>query len=139
ERCPALARPHGTPARVRVHRRRPASFDYGNRRTARRPYPSSCGDTHHNMEEIGMKRLLAGLVLIAPLAAFGADASPDSAFYKHAAEGGIAEVELGSLAQQKSSNQSVKDFGAMMVKDHSAANDKLKAVAASKNISLPTS
>ena len=86
-----------------------------------------------------MKRLLVGMVLIAPLAAFGADSSPDSAFYKHAAEGGLAEVALGSLAQQKSSNQSVKDFGAMMVKDHSAANDKLKAVAASKNISLPTS
>ncbi len=86
-----------------------------------------------------MKRLLVGMVLIAPLAAFGADSSPDSAFYKHAAEGGMAEVELGSLAQQKSSNQSVKDFGAMMVKDHSAANEKLKAVAAAKNISLPTS
>ncbi len=27
----------------------------------------------------------------------------------------------------------------MMVKDHSAANDKLKSIAASKNISLPTS
>jgi putative membrane protein len=35
--------------------------------------------------------------------------------------------------------QPVKDFGAMMVKDHSAANDQLKTLAASKNISLPTS
>jgi putative membrane protein len=86
-----------------------------------------------------MKLLLAGMVLVFPLAAFGANSSPDSAFYKHAAEGGIAEVELGNLAQQKSTNQSVKDFGAMMVKDHSAANDKLQSVAASKNISLPTS
>jgi putative membrane protein len=93
----------------------------------------------HTIEEIEMKRLLVGMVLIAPLTAFAADSSPDSAFYKDAAEGGIAEVELGNLAQQKSSNQSVKDFGAMMVKDHSAANDKLKAVAAAKNISLPTS
>jgi putative membrane protein len=86
-----------------------------------------------------MKRLLAGLVLVFPFTAFGADTSPDSAFYKNAAEGGIAEVELGNLAEQKSANQSVKDFGAMMVKDHSAANNKLKGVAASKNISLPTS
>jgi putative membrane protein len=85
-----------------------------------------------------MKRALAILALAAPFAAFGA-ANPDSTFYKHAAEGGIAEVELGNLAQQKSTNPSVKDYGAMMVKDHSAANEKFKGIAASKNISLPTS
>jgi putative membrane protein len=89
-----------------------------------------------------MKRLFALLVFaspivtMAPLAAL-AD-SPDASFYKHAAEGGIAEVEAGKLAQDKSNNQQVKDFGAMMVKDHSAANDKLKALADSKGISLPT-
>jgi putative membrane protein len=70
---------------------------------------------------------------------FAADTNPDATFYKHAAEGGISEVELGNLAQKKSSNDNVKSFGAMMVKDHSAANEKLKALAASKNISLPTS
>jgi putative membrane protein len=82
--------------------------------------------------------LMLPIALMLPFIAHGAD-SPDSAFYKHAAEGGIAEVELGNLAQKKSQNQGVKDFGAMMVKDHSAANDKLKSVAASKNITLPTS
>jgi putative membrane protein len=86
-----------------------------------------------------MNRLVVSLLMLAPLAAVHAADSPDATFYKHAAEGGIAEVELGNLAQQKSRNQSVKDFGAMMVKDHSAANDKLKAVAESKNITLPTS
>jgi len=50
----------------------------------------------------------------------------------------MAEVELGKLAQEKGSSQSVKDFGAMMVKDHSAANEKLESLAASKNITLPT-
>jgi putative membrane protein len=84
-----------------------------------------------------MKRILALLVLTAPLMAM-AD-SPDAAFYKKAAEGGIAEVEAGNLAQTKSDNQKVKDFGAMMVKDHSAANDKLKAVAMTKDVTLPTS
>jgi putative membrane protein len=79
------------------------------------------------------------LLAVVPLAAMAANSSPDESFYKAAAEGGMAEVELGNLAQQKSSNQSVKDFGAMMVKDHSAANDKLKAVAQTKGISLPTS
>ncbi|HEY4445873.1 MAG TPA: DUF4142 domain-containing protein [Steroidobacteraceae bacterium] len=84
-----------------------------------------------------MKAAFLSLALALPIVALGADA--DATFYKHAAEGGMAEVELGNLAQQKSSSQRVKDFGAMMVADHTAANDKLKAIAASKNIKLPTS
>ena len=83
-----------------------------------------------------MKRVLALLLLTAPLVAM-AD-SPDASFYKKAAEGGISEVEAGNLAQSKGDSQKVKDFGAMMVKDHSAANDKLKALATSKNVTLPT-
>ncbi len=86
-----------------------------------------------------MKSILALMMLIAPLVAVGADSNPDATFYKKAAEGGIAEVDAGKLAQQKGNSQAVKDFGAMMVKDHSAANDKLQALAASKSISLPTS
>jgi putative membrane protein len=85
-----------------------------------------------------MNRLLAFLILGLPLGAFAAE-GPDASFYKHAAEGGIFEVDAGNLAQQKSTNQQVKDFGAMMVKDHSAANQKLQSIAASKNITLPTS
>jgi putative membrane protein len=44
---------------------------------------------------------------------------------------------MGNMAQQKAQSPSVKDFGAQMVKDHSAANEKLKALAKSKNITLP--
>jgi putative membrane protein len=73
-----------------------------------------------------------------PAASFAAS-NPDASFYKHAAEGGIAEVEAGRMAQDKGNSQQVKDFGAMMVKDHTAANDKLQSIAASKNITLPTS
>jgi len=83
-----------------------------------------------------MKRVLAFLLLAAPLVAM-AD-SPDASFYKKAAEGGISEVEAGNLAQSKGNSQKVKDFGAMMVKDHSAANDKLKALATTKDVTLPT-
>ena len=77
------------------------------------------------------------LALAAPLAAL-AD-SPDAMFYKNAAEAGISEVDLGTLAQHKGNTQQVKDFGAMMVKDHSAANDKLKSLAANKDLTLPAS
>ena len=58
-------------------------------------------------------------------------------FAVKAADGGMAEVELGKIAQEKGQSQRVKDFGAMMVQDHSAANEKLKSLAQSKNITLP--
>jgi putative membrane protein len=65
--------------------------------------------------------------------------NPDASFFKKAAEGGLSEVQLGTLAQSKSPTPSVKEFGSMMVTDHTAANEKLKAIAASKGIELPTS
>jgi putative membrane protein len=85
-----------------------------------------------------MKRVSLGLAMVF-VASVAQASSPDSSFYKNAAEGGLSEVELGQLAQQKATNPAVKDFGAMMVKDHSAANQKLKALAASKQVSLPES
>ena len=76
-------------------------------------------------------------LLAMPLVALGASSNPDSKFYHAAAEAGIAEVDAGQLAQQKSSDDRIKSFGAMMVKDHSAANEQLKSLAASKNVTLP--
>lgn len=61
----------------------------------------------------------------------------DAKFAVEAANGGMAEVMMGKLAQEKSTNAKIKDFGAMMVTDHSKANDELKALAKSKNIALP--
>lgn len=61
----------------------------------------------------------------------------DADFAVKAANGGMAEVTLGQLAQSNAASQRVKDFGAMMVKDHSEAGDKLKALAQQKNITLP--
>ena len=81
--------------------------------------------------------LVLVLMFALPIASLAA-AKPDASFYKNAAEGGIAEVAAGHLAQDKGNTQPVKDFGAMMVKDHSVANDKLQSLAASKNITLPS-
>jgi putative membrane protein len=86
-----------------------------------------------------MHRLLSCLIIVLPAIAWSADKSPDQDFFKHAAEGGIAEVEAGKLAQSKGSSQAVKDFGALMVKDHTDANAKLKSVAASEGVDLPSS
>jgi putative membrane protein len=62
-----------------------------------------------------------------------------SDFAVAAANGGMMEVELGKVAQEKGVSKRVKDFGAMMVQDHSAADDKLKNIAGMLNISLPDS
>lgn len=62
-----------------------------------------------------------------------------SDFAVEAANGGMMEVELGKVAQDKAVSQRVRDFGAMMVKDHSAADDNLKQIASNLNITLPDS
>lgn len=62
----------------------------------------------------------------------------DSEFAIMAASGGMMEVELGRMAQEKAANPAVKQFGAMMVAEHTKANEELKAIAAKRNITLPT-
>jgi putative membrane protein len=63
----------------------------------------------------------------------------DARFAVAAATGGKTEVELGRLATQNAGASAVKEFGSMMVKDHSAAGEKLKALAKAKGITLPDS
>lgn len=62
----------------------------------------------------------------------------DQQFAVDAANAGMTEVQAGQLAEQKGMAKDVKEYGAMMVKDHTAAADKLKMIAASKNITLPS-
>jgi len=83
-----------------------------------------------------MNRVLFSL-LVLPGWVLAASGSPDSHFYRSLAEGGTAEVALGSLASHKATSDSVRDFAVMMVKDHSSANAQLVALAASKHVSLP--
>jgi putative membrane protein len=61
----------------------------------------------------------------------------DAQFAKKAAQGGMAEVKIGQLAQDKGTSDSVKKFGQRMVEDHSKAGDELKKAAAQENITLP--
>jgi len=63
----------------------------------------------------------------------------DQKFVMDTAKGGIAEVELGKLAMEKAASAEVKQFAQRMVDDHGKANDELKTIAQSKNITLPTS
>jgi len=63
----------------------------------------------------------------------------DSTFVMKAANAGMTEVELGKIAQQNAASDKVKEFGQMMVKDHSAAGDQLKKIAQSRSINVPDS
>lgn len=67
-----------------------------------------------------------------------APAAADHHFAMEAAMGGMAEVELGRLATEKAEHADVKQFGQRMVDDHGKANDELKQLASSKNITMPT-
>jgi putative membrane protein len=59
-------------------------------------------------------------------------------FIETAARHGMAEVQLGKMAQDKAQDQQVKDFGRRMVEDHGKANDQLKTLASAKGVTLPT-
>ncbi|ABF40072.1 outer membrane protein [Candidatus Koribacter versatilis Ellin345] len=73
-----------------------------------------------------------------PSASSSASPKADHAFVMKAAQGGLAEVQLGQLAAQKASNPDVKAFGQKMVDDHTKANDQLKDIASKNNIAIPT-
>lgn len=64
--------------------------------------------------------------------------SADTEFMNKAAQGGMAEVELGKMASTKAQNAEVKQFGQQMTADHTRANNELKTLAAGKNVTLPT-
>ncbi len=63
----------------------------------------------------------------------------DQNFAVNAADAGMTEIQAGPLAEQKGMDKEVKMYAKMMVKDHTAAADKLKTIAATKNITLPAS
>jgi putative membrane protein len=60
----------------------------------------------------------------------------DIEFIRKAAMGGKMEVDLGNIAQTNGASDRVKNFGNMMVTDHSNANNELIQFAQSRNVML---
>lgn len=60
-----------------------------------------------------------------------------SDFAVNVANAGMKEVALSQLALQNATEQRVKDYASMMIKDHNEAAGKLKDIASAKNITLP--
>lgn len=79
--------------------------------------------------------------LRAQAASSGADStmqSPvsDQDFFTKASTDGAAEVQMGQMAVQKASSQRTRDFAQQLVKDHTAANQQLAAIAARKHANV---
>jgi putative membrane protein len=61
----------------------------------------------------------------------------DKAFVKKALGGSMAEVEMGKLALQKSSNDQVKQFAQKMVDDHGKMIEQMKPAADAMGVKVP--
>jgi putative membrane protein len=60
-----------------------------------------------------------------------------NSFATKAAEASEGEVALSEMAAQKTRSQKIIDFAKMMMKEHTAANNELKALASRKGLELP--
>jgi putative membrane protein len=85
--------------------------------------------------------LAAGVLTAMAFSSAYAQDKPDAdsqKFIKNAIEGNIAEIDAGKLAEEKSKSAAVKEFGAMLVKDHGEARAKAEAAAKALNVDPPT-
>ena len=60
----------------------------------------------------------------------------DSNFVETMIEGGHGEVALAKMAQQKTRNKQVKDFAAMLERDHTKAGQELTALATQAQVDM---
>jgi putative membrane protein len=87
--------------------------------------------TRSRLLAVGVSALLSGSLAWAA-------GQNEQHFVKEAIQGNLAEVDVGNLAQQKGASQGVKDFGAMLAKDHAAANEKAEQAAATLGVTSPS-
>jgi putative membrane protein len=65
-------------------------------------------------------------------------AAIDKMFIKKAMQGNLAEVQLGELTLQKSSNDQVKQFARKMIDDHTKLNEQMRNIALQLKVEIPT-
>ncbi len=58
-------------------------------------------------------------------------------FVQKTLSGGMMEVALGNMAASNAQNARVKNFGAMMVADHTQAGNELKQMAGTNSVQVP--
>ena len=60
-----------------------------------------------------------------------------SEFLKKVTNSGMAEIQLAKLAQQKATIDAVKNFAAMLERDHTSVNQQVKTLADQRSVALP--
>ena len=63
----------------------------------------------------------------------------DADFLVDAASGAMMEVQLGKLAETHATKRRIKDFGAMMVRDHGLGIEEIRHLASRRHVTLPDS
>ena len=96
------------------------------------------------MERVSFHRVMtltaAAILAVAPLTAMAqATASEDDKkFVEAALKGGMSEIDLGQMAAKNGKSADVKQFGQMMVDDHTKLGDKMKTVAGDIGVNPPS-
>jgi putative membrane protein len=82
----------------------------------------------------------AALVVFSGLAAFAGEpfSDADKAFVAKVSQGGMYEVELGTLAETKGVTQDIKDQGNTEKHDHMLVGEKLKSIMEANGMKFPT-
>ena len=88
--------------------------------------------THHLVATIAA-------LSVAHLAAAAEPSKQDTKYMAKTAQGLISEVTLGKMAQERASDERVKQFGKRMVDDHGKDLQQLKQLASQKKVTLPES
>jgi putative membrane protein len=85
---------------------------------------------------LNMRKTLLAASLAFGLALPGAAAlaAPDAAFLRDAVAGSNSEIILGRLAQGRSRDDRVREFGRVLVRDHQAAKQQALSVARNSHI-----
>ena len=71
-------------------------------------------------------------------ASAGEETITDAKFFERTASANMLEVELGRIAATRATSAEIKAFAERMVADHGKKIEELKALAAKKNVVLPT-
>ena len=107
--------------------------------SSNRPYTPA---RHPAGKDIMIRNWILGIAAAAALASSATTASAadegSQKFIKEAIEGNLAEIAVGKLAQEKGRSEGVRSFGAQLVANHTAANEKAAKIANSIGVTPPT-
>lgn len=84
--------------------------------------------TLHACSPLSRALAAAGALMLGFALPAAAHAAPDGAFLQDAIAGDNGEIVLGRLAQARAADPRVRQFGAMLVRDHQAAKRQVIAI-----------